>query len=73
MNPLTTLEQAAVDAITRLVKQRGYPPTVRELGVLLGLKSTQSTHKLLSSLEHKGAIRREARQPRAITVVGGAR
>lgn len=66
---LTPRERATVEAIRVSVTGRGYPPSIRELGDLIGLKSTASVQYVLASLERKGAIRRVAGQSRAITIV----
>ena len=70
---LTTREQAALDAIRKHVEGRGYPPTFAELGAAIGLSSKASVHKVLTTLQAKGVIRREPGEPRAITIVGGGR
>jgi DNA-binding transcriptional ArsR family regulator len=45
---------------------RGYPPSVREICIAVGLKSTSTVHGHLSRLEKKGLIRRDPTKPRAI-------
>lgn len=48
------------------VSQKGYPPTVREIGEGVSLSSTSTVHGHLSRLEKKGMIQRDATKPRAI-------
>lgn len=55
-----------VDAIRRSVKDKGFPPTVRELQVASGLKSTSTVHLYLQKLEADGLIRRDPRVSRGI-------
>lgn len=48
------------------VDQKGYPPTVREIGEGVSLSSTSTVHGHLSRLEKKGLIQRDPTKPRAI-------
>lgn len=48
------------------VEKRGYPPTVREIGLAVNLSSTSTVHGHLSRLEKKGLIQRDPTKPRAI-------
>lgn len=48
---------------------RGYPPTVRDIGEAVHLKSTASVHAHLNTLEKKGYIRRDPTKPRAIEII----
>lgn len=48
---------------------KGYPPTVREIGEKVGLRSTSSVHSHLEQLEKQGRIRRDPSKPRAIEIV----
>ena len=40
--------------------EKGYPPSVREIGTAVGLKSSSTVHRYLAMLEENGAIRRDA-------------
>ena len=51
------------------VQKKGYPPSVREIGAAVGLKSTSTVHGHLSRLEAKGYIRRDPTKPRAIEIL----
>lgn len=50
------------------VSDRGYPPTVREIGAAVNLSSTSTVHGHLSRLEKKGLLDRDPTKPRAIEV-----
>lgn len=52
--------------IHQQVADRGYPPTVREIGEAVSLSSTSTVHGHLSRLEKKGFIQRDPSKPRAI-------
>lgn len=52
--------------IYQQVEERGFPPTVREIGEAVSLASTSTVHGHLSRLEKKGLITRDATKPRAI-------
>lgn len=50
------------------MRDRGYPPSVREIGEAVGLASPSSVHAQLSTLQRLGYLRRDATKPRAIEV-----
>jgi len=50
------------------VRQRGYPPSVREIGEAVGLSSPSTVHAHLAALQDKGYLRRDQSKPRAIEV-----
>lgn len=52
--------------IHETIEMRGYPPSVREIGEAVGLKSTSTVHGHLIRLEKKGLLRRDAMKPRAM-------
>lgn len=61
-------QQEILDYIKEEILGKGYPPTVREIGEKVGLKSTSSVHSHLSTLERNGYIRRDPTKPRAIEI-----
>jgi repressor LexA len=65
---LTSRQQQILDMIRDTVDERGYPPSVREIGEAVGLRSTSSVHAQLASLERLGYLRRDPSRPRAIEV-----
>lgn len=50
------------------MRERGYPPSVREIGEAVGLTSPSTVHSHLASLEKMGFLRRDPAKPRAIEV-----
>ena len=66
---LTDKQQEILDFIKKEILSKGYPPSVREICVAVGLKSTSTVHGHLERLEKKGLIRRDATKPRAIEIV----
>ena len=68
MSDLTGRQQKIIDFIQETVRERGYPPTVREIGDAVGLTSSSSVHSQLANLERKGLIKRDPTKPRAIGV-----
>lgn len=50
-------------------RQKGYPPSVREIGEAVGLRSPSSVHSQLTKLESKGYIRKDPTKPRAIEII----
>jgi repressor LexA len=50
------------------VRERGYPPTVREIGEAVGLTSSSSVHAQLANLERRGLLHKDPTKPRAMTL-----
>ncbi|TVP84269.1 MAG: transcriptional repressor LexA [Alkalicoccus sp.] len=69
MSKLSSRQQAILDFIRTEVREKGYPPSVREIGEAVGLASSSTVHGHLSRLEKKGHIRRDPTKPRAIEVM----
>jgi repressor LexA len=65
---LTHRQRLVLAYIAESVEQRGYPPSMREIGEAVGLASPSSVKHQLASLERKGFIRRDPNRPRAIEV-----
>lgn len=62
-------QQRILMFIKRQVAEKGYPPSVREIGEHVGLKSTSTVHGHLQRLENKGLIKRDPMKPRAMEVL----
>jgi len=58
-----------LDFIKHKVREKGYPPSVREIGEAVGLASSSTVHGHLDRLEKKGLIRRDPTKPRAIEIL----
>jgi repressor LexA len=65
---LTSRQQRILRFIHDWVQERGYSPSMREIGRAVGLTSTSSVEHQLSALESKGHLRREAGCPRTVEV-----
>lgn len=65
---LTTRQAAIVAFIERTVARKGYPPSMREIGEGVHLRSTSSVAHQLMVLEKKGALYRDPHRPRAYRV-----
>lgn len=59
-----------LDYIKDQVKEKGYPPSVREIAEAVGLASSSTVHGHLARIESKGFIRRDPTKPRAIEILG---
>ena len=68
MSDITTRQQRILDVIADSVRDRGYPPTVREIGEAVGLTSSSSVHAQLANLERMGLLRKDATKPRAMVL-----
>lgn len=66
---LTTRQQQIFDFIRRHTHEKGYPPTVRDIGQAIGLTSSSTVHAHLANLERLGMLRRDATKPRAMEVL----
>ncbi len=64
-------QQKILEFIKSEVQTKGYPPSVREIGDAVGLKSTSTVHGHLTRLEKKGLLHRDSMKPRAMEVLGG--
>lgn len=71
MKTLSPKQQQIYDYIVSFQAQHGYPPSVREIGEAVGLKSPSTVHFHLKGLEEKGLITKAEGKTRAITVSGG--
>lgn len=65
-NNLNQRQQLILDFIQERIKTQGYPPSVREIGQAVGLKSSSTVHAYLLQLEEKGCIKKDPSKPRAI-------
>jgi repressor LexA len=65
---LTARQRGILEFIESETRQRGYPPSVREIGEAVGLTSTSTVHAHLASLQRLGYLRRDPTKPRAIEV-----
>ncbi|BDT88124.1 transcriptional repressor LexA [Nocardia cyriacigeorgica] len=67
---LTVRQRKVLEVIRTSVTERGYPPSIREIGDAVGLTSTSSVAHQLRTLERKGYLRRDPNRPRAVDVRG---
>ncbi len=69
MKTLSEKQQLVLDFLKKEVKEKGYPPSVREICDAVGLKSTSTAHGYLARLERAGYIRKDPSKPRAIEIL----
>jgi repressor LexA len=67
---ITPRQRRILEYIQQTVRDRGYPPTVREIGEAVGLTSSSSVHAQLENLSRRGLLRKDPTKPRAIEVAG---
>lgn len=65
---LTGKRREILDFIAAQLRERGYPPSVREIGEAVGLTSSSTVHAHLTTLQRQGYLRRDPTKPRAIEV-----
>lgn len=68
MTQLSNMQKKIYDYIVACVREQGYPPSVREIGEAVGLKSPSTVHFHLKHLEEAGVIEKGAGKGRAITL-----
>ncbi len=68
MQKFTAMQQKIYDYIANTVRNQGYPPSVREIGEAVGLKSPSTVHFHIKHLEELGYISKSGRKGRALTL-----
>ncbi|HSJ51705.1 MAG TPA: transcriptional repressor LexA [Actinomycetota bacterium] len=68
VTPLTQRQERILRFISETVRERGYPPTVREIGEAVGLTSSSSVHAQIANLEKRGLLHKDPTKPRAMTL-----
>ena len=71
-NTINKRERAILDYIEKQSQVNGYPPSVREIGKAVGLKSTATVHGYLAKLEEKGYIKKESQKGRTLKLLKGS-
>ena len=66
-------QMAIYEYICSYTRERGYPPSVREIGAAVGLASPSTVHMHLKVLQERGLIKRDSKKPRTIEVVDDQR
>lgn len=66
--PLTARQRQILECIESHMRERGYPPSVREIGNAVGLTSPSTVHSHMGTLQRLGYLRRDPTKPRAIEV-----
>lgn len=65
---LSLKEQQILDYIRDIIRSQGFPPSVREIGNSVGLKSSSTVHAYINKLVEKGFIKKDPVKPRALVV-----
>ncbi len=66
--PLTPRQREILNVIEQNMQERGYPPSVREIGEAVGLNSPSTVHNHLATLQRLGYLYRDPTKPRALEV-----
>jgi repressor LexA len=69
MQGLTERQRQILEFITKRIGEQGYPPTIREIGEEMGIRSTNGVNDHLKALERKGYLKREVLKSRALRPV----
>ena len=70
-NSLNKREKAILKFIEKQINANGYPPSVREIGKAVDLKSTATVHGYIAALEQKGYIKKESQKGRTLKLLKG--
>lgn len=73
MKSLTDRQHQVLDFVERFIEGRGYPPTLREIGLHMGIRSTNGVNDHLDCIERKGYVVREPHKSRGIRVLNSIR
>jgi repressor LexA len=68
----TERQSRILEVIRDFTEERGYPPSVREIGERVGLSSSSTVQSHLKSLEKRGLVHRDPTKPRALITMGAA-
>lgn len=66
VSSLTERQREVLELIASEIERNGYPPTIRELGARLGIRSTNGVTDHIKALEKKGFISREDKKSRSL-------
>lgn len=69
MQGLTSRQKEILEFISARIEEHGYPPTIREIGEHMGIRSTNGVNDHLKALERKGFLQREGLKSRALRPV----
>jgi repressor LexA len=69
MQGLTSRQRQVLEGIHKIITEKGYPPTGREIGERLGLRSSCTVQRHLEALERKGYIKRDRTKARSVEIV----
>ncbi|MBI4744459.1 MAG: transcriptional repressor LexA [Actinobacteria bacterium] len=67
---LSPRQKEVLDFIVSEIHRKGYPPSIREIGKFIGVKSSATAYSHLDILEKKGYVRKDPTKPRAIEIIG---
>ena len=70
---LNKREKAILKFIEKQIKDKGYPPSVREIGKAVGLSSTATVHGYIAKLKEKGYISKEDQKGRTLKLLKGGK
>lgn len=70
---LNKREKAILKFIEKQINEKGYPPSVREIGKAVGLSSTATVHTYISKLKEKGYISKEDQKGRTLKLLKGGK
>lgn len=69
MRDLTKRQKEVLEAINQYINKHNYPPAFRDIGDMLGIKSSSTVSDLLHKLKAKGYISWEPTQPRTLRII----
>jgi repressor LexA len=70
MKKASVKQQKILEFIEQHTREHKYPPSVREIGAAVGLRSPSTVHAHLKSLKEKGALHKDDRKTRSLSIPG---
>lgn len=67
--PLTERQRMVLDFIRDSIASRGYPPTLREIGARMGIRSTNGVNDHIRALKRKGYLTRDGVAARGLRII----
>lgn len=69
MRQLSKRQVEVLEALSQYIKKYNYPPSYRDLAMIIGAKSPSTISTLLNQLKKKGYINWEPAQPRTLHIL----
>jgi repressor LexA len=69
LNGVTAKQARVLRTVARYIEEFGYPPSIRDICEMTGIRSSSTVYQYLEALQRKGLISRHPGRPRTIRIV----